>query len=578
MSTYADVLARLVTARRFGIVFGLERMRALLDKLGAPDTRMGQVIHVGGTNGKGSTVAMIAHVARTAGLRVAAYTSPHLTELRERIAIDGAPIAYTAFAAAADRVARAGGDELTFFEQVTAIACVAIADATVDVTVLEVGLGGRLDATNAIAADVAVVTGVAMDHEAILGDTLAKIAAEKAGIFKRYTPSSVASSSSSSSSSSVASSSVASSSVASSSVASSSVASSSVALSSVASSSVASSSVASQSRPQRIVIGASGLPDAVPWLIDAARAVGVEPVVVDDAMIARVPSVALAGAHQRANAACALAAIDALADGAGHDAAAIDALADGAGHDAAAIDALADVDVAVAPTPREQVAEARDRRAAHWRRLVDPDTRARALSSVVHPGRFEIVRDAWIYPATAIDISLGDVILDGAHNPQGAAALATVLRERGTRPTLVLAVSADKDVRAIVRELLPAVGDVIATRYQQERAMLPADLARVVASVSAEDHLATVSSVPGKPDIVIVTKSEITDNGELVGTVDNHRTCHVEPDLVHALLRAAELVAPVLVAGSLFLVGEARTLLVGAPTDPILATDPSARK
>jgi dihydrofolate synthase/folylpolyglutamate synthase len=485
-ATYADVLARLVTARRFGVVLGLERMRALLDKLGSPDTRLGRVIHVAGTNGKGSTVAMISHIARTAGLRVAAYTSPHLTELRERIAIDGAPIAYAAFASAADKVSAAGGDELTFFEQVTAIACVAIAFANVDVTVLEVGLGGRLDATNAIRADVAVVTGVAIDHEAILGDTLEKIAAEKAGIFKPG---------------------------------------------------------------QFTVIGASGLPEAVPVLVEAALAAGSPPAIVDDTWIADVPPVALVGEHQRANAACALAALGGL------------------------FSKVSGESEGFTLAPK-------------WTRLVDPKVQTLALSTVTHPGRFEIVRDARVPTSSKSRPNqsgphsmsrLGIVILDGAHNSHGAAQLARTLVARGIQPTLVLGVSADKNVPAIVRELLPAVGDVIATRYQQERALSPADLARVVAAVSVEDHLASVSSVPGRPDIVIVTKSEITDNGELVATIDNHRTCYVEPDLVHALRRAADLLAPVLVAGSLFLVGEARALLLGVPTDPIVATDPTPR-
>ncbi|MFN0245690.1 MAG: bifunctional folylpolyglutamate synthase/dihydrofolate synthase [Kofleriaceae bacterium] len=486
MATYADVLARLVSARRFGVVLGLDRMRALLDRLGTPDSRLGRVIHVAGTNGKGSTVAMLAHLARTAGLRVAAYTSPHLCELRERIAIDGAPIAYAAFVSAAEKVSAAGGDELTFFEQVTAIACVAIAFANVDLTILEVGLGGRLDATNAIGADIAVVTGVAMDHEAILGDTLEKIAIEKAGIFKRE---------------------------------------------------------------QRIVIGASGLAAAVPVLVEAARAVGVEPVIVDETRISEVPSVVLVGEHQRANAACALAALAELS---------------------------AHVTERGSAPPK-------------WARLVDLKVQTLALSTVQHPGRFEILRDVRMpsssgKPARANQSGphslsrIGLVILDGAHNPHGAAQLARTLVARGIQPTLVLGVSADKNVSAIVRELLPAVGDVIATRYQQERALAPAELARIVASVSAEDHLASVVPVPGTPDVVIVTKSEITNEGDLVATVDNRRTCHVEPDLVHALRRASDLLAPVLVAGSLFLVGEARALLLGVVTDPIVATDPAPKR
>src|SRR3954467_7473332 len=132
--TYAELLARLLPARRFGVVFGLDRMRAILDRLGEPergepggrsprgiDRRLGAIVHVGGTNGKGSTVAMIAALAAAAGQRVATYTSPPLSCLRERIMIDGAMISEGAMLAAADRVRSAGGDELTFFEQVTAI-------------------------------------------------------------------------------------------------------------------------------------------------------------------------------------------------------------------------------------------------------------------------------------------------------------------------------------------------------------------------------------------------------------------------------------------------------------------------
>ena len=101
--TYADVLARLFAARRAGIVLGLDRVRAVLDRLGAPDRSLGTVVHVGGTNGKGSTVAMIAAIARAGGVRVATYTSPHLTSLTERIVVDGVAIADDAVVAAAER-------------------------------------------------------------------------------------------------------------------------------------------------------------------------------------------------------------------------------------------------------------------------------------------------------------------------------------------------------------------------------------------------------------------------------------------------------------------------------------------
>ncbi len=401
--TYAELLARLLPARRFGVVLGLDRMRAILDRLGAPHRRrLGAIVHVGGTNGKGSTVAMIAALAAAAGQRVAAYTSPHLSSLRERIQIAGAPITEPALLAAAERVQAAGGDELTFFEQITAIAMVAIADAAVDVTVLEVGLGGRLDATNVVDPAVAVVTGVALDHEAILGGTLDAIAREKAGIFKRGRPA---------------------------------------------------------------IVGVSGEPAAVPVLAALAQAADAEVTVLDEAAVAKVPTVALPGAHQRRNAAAAIAAITALG-------------------------------LPVVPA---------------------------ALATVTHPGRFEIV---------------GDVILDGAHNPHGAAALAATLRERGIAPVLIVAVSADKDVAAIAAALAPEVRAVIATRYQQERALAPEALAAAFRSAGASVDTA--------------------------------------PELAAALAKARALGEPVLVAGSLFVVGEARVLELGAPCDPIALSDPPA--
>jgi dihydrofolate synthase/folylpolyglutamate synthase len=412
--TYAELLARLLPARRFGVVLGLDRMRAILDRLGAPDRRLGAIVHVGGTNGKGSTVAMIAALAAAAGQRVAAYTSPHLSCLRERIAIDGAMIGEAALVAAAERVRDAGGDELTFFEQITAMAIWAIAEAGVDVTVLEVGLGGRLDATNVVDPAVAVVTGVALDHEAILGDTVARIAAEKAGIWKPGRPA---------------------------------------------------------------IIGTSGLAEAVPLLAEAARAAGALPRVIDEADVAAVPPVGLPGEHQRRNAAAAIAAVQALG----------------------------------------------------------MPVVASALAGVRHPGRFEIIEP----PAAPAGVPR--IILDGAHNPHGAAALAEALRARGEHPVLIAAVSADKDVAAIAAALAPAVRAVVATRYQQERAMDPARLA------------AAFTAAPGAPVAIAAA-----------------------PDLAAALVVAATYQAPIAIAGSLFLVGEARTLLLGAPTDPVRVSDPIA--
>jgi dihydrofolate synthase/folylpolyglutamate synthase len=387
--TYAELLARLVSARRFGMKLGTGRMRGQLDALGAPDRRLGTVVHVAGTNGKGSTVAMIAAIARDAGKRVATYTSPHLSSLRERIVVDG-------MMASEDQIVRAahGVDpELTFFEQITAIGIRAIADAQPDITVLEVGLGGRLDATNAVDAPIAVVTGVAMDHEAILGETLEAIACEKAGIFKPE---------------------------------------------------------------QHAVIGASGEPVAVPWLVDHARAAGVA-----DVTVAHEPAlVELVGAHQQRNAAAA---------------------------------------VAVA-------------------KILQLPVDVTGIRGIRHPGRFE---------------RAGDLILDGAHNPHGARALADTLREQGLCPVLVVACSADKDVAGIAAALRPVVSHVVATRYQQDRAMEPALLARQFGGLAA-------------------------------------------PDLATAVQIARGLGSPVLIAGSLFLVGEARVQYLGAPSDPVVTSDPSA--
>ena len=399
MTAYADLLGRLFQARRFGVVLGLGRMRTLLDALGAPDRQLGRVVHVAGTNGKGSTVAMIAALARAAGQRVAAYTSPHLSSLRERIAIDGESISEDALVAAAERVRAAGGDELTFFEQVTAMAVVAIAEAAVDITVLEVGLGGRLDATNVVDAPIAVVTGIALDHEAILGPTITAIAGEKAGIFKPG---------------------------------------------------------------QFVVIGTSGDPSATQLLVDAAERRGALSIVVAGNTV-RVPLLSLSGEHQLRNAACAIAAIRALG----------------------------------LPVVGS------------------------ALASVVHPGRYERV---------------GAVILDGAHNPDGARALARQLAHEPGRIAIVLGVSNDKDARAIAAPLVPRAELVIATRYQQERAMAPEVLADAVRSLGG--------------------------------------AAEVAPDLRTALERAqgADLIV---VCGSLFLVGEARVMLLGAPADPLVVSDPA---
>jgi dihydrofolate synthase/folylpolyglutamate synthase len=259
-----------------------------------------------------------------------------------------------------------------------------------------------------------VITGVALDHQAILGATVAEIAIEKAGIIKRG---------------------------------------------------------------QRVVLGESRDPMVRTILDAAATAAGAIVTTIEDAAIAMMPAVALAGDHQRRNAAAAM----------------------------AAIDHLEAIDVVHVPLA----------------------ARVRALAEVRHPGRFEVI---------------GDVILDGAHNPDGAAALAATLRDavriRRERVVVILAISADKDARAIVRALEPIAEAIVATRYQQERALDPAALAALAREV---------------------TRLPIEE----------------APELASALVIARRRGRTIVVCGSLFLVGEARTLLLGAPTDPIAVSDPA---
>lgn len=410
---YRALLERLYAARRAGIVFGLERVREVLARLGAPERRLGAIAHIAGTNGKGSTAVMVEAIARAAGRRTALYTSPHLASLRERFAVDGVPASEAAVVAAGEAVAAAGGDALTFFEQVTAMAFVLFADAGVEVAVIEVGLGGRLDATNVVDAPVAAVTGIAMDHQAMLGDTLAAIAGEKAGIFKPG---------------------------------------------------------------QRVIIGRSGEEAAIPILRAAAERAGAASIRVVE--VGDVPPTALAGEHQRANAACALAITDALE-------------AAGAFAAPAAL-------------------------------------RAAALASARHPGRFETIA------------SSPRLILDGAHNPHGAAALAAAVAPLPRPRVLVLAVSSDKDVAAMIAPLAGVFDRAIATRYDQPRALAPDALAALLAAAG----LAAETS----------------------------------PTLPLAVDRARALAGPdgaVVVAGSLFAVGEVRPGFIPMAVDPWVVTDPA---
>lgn len=184
------ILTRLLTLHPKIIDLSLGRMERILAKLGHPERAVPPVIHVAGTNGKGSTVSCLRHIMEAAGLRVHAYTSPHLVKFHERIRVAGELIPETLLTALLEECEAAnGGEPITFFEITTAAAFVAFGRIPADYLVLEVGLGGRLDATNVIAAPaVSVITSIDYDHQQYLGETLTQIAHEKAGILKRGCP------------------------------------------------------------------------------------------------------------------------------------------------------------------------------------------------------------------------------------------------------------------------------------------------------------------------------------------------------------------------------------------------------
>jgi dihydrofolate synthase/folylpolyglutamate synthase len=173
-------------------MFQLDRMRALCDALGNPQDQI-RGVHIVGTKGKGSTVAMTSASLQECGYVVGAYTSPHLTDIRERIAINESPISYADFTELTRRVASAGAklddpEGPTFFEILTAMAFCHFAEQAVDAAVIEAGLGGRLDSTNVMTPVVTAVTAISLDHTHILGSDLASIAREKAGVFKPGVP------------------------------------------------------------------------------------------------------------------------------------------------------------------------------------------------------------------------------------------------------------------------------------------------------------------------------------------------------------------------------------------------------
>ncbi len=449
--TYAEALAALEARGRFGIRLGLGRVRALLRELGDPQTAVRGAL-VAGTNGKGSVIALAGWALREAGYRVGETPKPHLVSYRERIVVDGRPIAADDFTRlleavlpVADRATRRLGPP-TEFELLTAMMFRHFADAHLDLALVEVGLGGRLDATNAWDGGVAALTNVALDHTDRLGSTIAAIAREKAAIVKRR---------------------------------------------------------------DRAVTGADG--EALSILrrrcarMDARLTVAPPAPLLGwtrDALTVDLPrlgatEVGLRGRHQAANTAVA----DAL------------------------LDALGDAGIARVPDD----ARRRGYRAARW------------------PGRLELLE-------VAAPHGTREVLLDGAHNPAGAAALAAALddlrplmaggSETPPAPLVVVwSAMADKDVdgtiAAVARSAALAGATVICTAPDVPRALAP-------------ERLAAAWSRAGGPGLVV----------------------RVAPTPEAALDTALGLPGgPVVVAGSLYLVGAARARLVDDPAlrDPVTA-------
>jgi dihydrofolate synthase/folylpolyglutamate synthase len=183
VKTYKETLAYIYGLGRFGMRPGLERITALLHAFDDPQDRV-QIIHVAGTNGKGSTAAFLAAILSSAGYRVGLFTSPHLIRFTERIRVNEAEIGEEDVVRLINRLTASAPVATTFFELVTAMAWLYFAEQRVDVAIMEAGMGGRYDATNAASGIMSVLTPISMDHSEYLGKTVAEIAFEKAGVIK----------------------------------------------------------------------------------------------------------------------------------------------------------------------------------------------------------------------------------------------------------------------------------------------------------------------------------------------------------------------------------------------------------
>ena len=428
--TYSSAVAYLYRLQTHGIKLGLETMTALTARLGMPQNRY-RTVHIAGTNGKGSTAAMAAAMLQAAGYRVGLYTSPHLVDFQERIRVNGEMIAESQVAQLTEQLQALCPPDLapTFFEYTTAMAFQHFADSAVDVAVLEVGLGGRFDATNVVTPMACAITTIALDHQAYLGNTRSAIAFEKAGIIKSGVP---------------------------------------VVLGRLDDDAWRTIEQVARERQAPVFrIGEHFHTEGEEPQQFSYRGMGMH----YDGL-----TCALAGRHQLDNAACALALLAAAA-------------------------------------PQGIV--------------VTPEAMRTGLHAVKWAGRLEVADRR------------PTILLDGAHNPAAATALADFLtradRSRPSRPViLVLGMMRDKDHRGFVEPLRSLVDEVVLTQ---------ADLPRSATAQELQSSLGDLLSHP-----------------------------HVVPSLSDAMALARQLATPdglVCVTGSLMLVGECKAWLHGRVCSPL---------
>jgi dihydrofolate synthase/folylpolyglutamate synthase len=441
--TYANAIRFLRALQLFGARLGLETTRRLAALAGNPHERL-RFIHVAGTNGKGSTCAMLESIYRQSGLRVGLFTSPHLVSFAERIQVDRQWIPEPDFAQLVEETQHWLSEfpkeaHPTLFEVVTVMASRWFSEQQCDLVIWETGLGGRLDATNIVNPLASVITNIGFDHQQWLGDTLDKIAAEKAGIIKPGVP-----------------------------VITAAVPGRGL--------EVIAQTAQRLGAPLTVVGQAARLPQSPtgdspvgpPLADDPAGGSPAGPTQTRSSAPLPELRLPLHGQHQRLNAAVAIATVRVLAQ----------------------------------QIPIEERAI------------------AAGLADVRWPGRMQIVE----LPEGRV------VILDGAHNPDGAEALRAAFEERfpGVRPTLVLGVLGDKDWHAIVHALASLAGRIVVAPVSSERSLDPAVLQSACAEICPKTSLTVCKSL-----------AEALENTER----DSH----------------------VLITGSLYLVGEAMEILGLAP-------------